>query len=450
MGGNSHRWVVVAALVAAGMSVGAPAQTTGRTVRHHKVAVEESSVAPAVVQAEAALDKKDYPTAERLLTDTVGKDPNDYRAWFDLGFLYNATERASDAITAYRKSVAAKPDVFESNLNLGILLARAGNRDAATFLRAATTLKPTAKPQEGWYRAWDSLGHVLAESKPQEAVAAFQKAAELQPASADPHLSAAMVMEAQNDLAGAEKEFQRAMELDPNSNEAIAGLANVYMKQKRLPEAEAMLRKYLAADPQNAKVHVQLGRVLAAEKKNDEAVAELQEGLKDAPDDPTALRELAGLNALAKNYKEAAAQYRELLAKSPRDGELHYALGSVLKEQHDFPGAQKELIAAITLKPDMADAYGDLAVVANENQNYALALKALDARAKFQPETPATYFMRATIFDRGQSYDRATDYYCQFLGAVSGDQFPDQQWQARHRLLAINKKATKKDPCARK
>ena len=450
MGGNSHRWAFAAALVAA-VSVAAAAQSTGRTVRHHKVAVEESSVAPAVTQAEAALDKKDYATAERLLTDTVAKDPGDYRAWFDLGFLYNATDRTSDAIAAYRKSVAAKPDVFESNLNLGILLARAGSPDAATFLRAATTLKPTAKPQEGWYRAWDSLGHVLAESKPQEAIAAFHKAAELQPNSADPHLSAAMVMETQNDLPGAEKEFQRAMELDPKSNEAIAGLANLSMKQKRLPEAEAMLRKYLAANPQNAaRAHIQLGRVLAAEKKTDEAVVELQAGLKDAPDDPAAIRELAGLNAEAKNYKEAATQYRELLTKYPRDGELHYALGSVLKEQHDFPGAQKELIAAINLKPDMAEAYGDLAVVANENQNYALALKALDARAKFQPETPATYFMRATIFDHGQSYDRATDYYCQFLGAVSADQFPDQQWQARHRLLAINKKATKKDPCARK
>ena len=62
---------------------------------------------------------------------------------------------------AYRKSVAAKPDVFESNLNLGILLARQGDtEEAAKYLKAATQLKPTANTDEGLARAWLSLGLV--------------------------------------------------------------------------------------------------------------------------------------------------------------------------------------------------------------------------------------------------------------------------------------------------
>src|SRR5579871_2397666 len=124
------------------------AQQSGRTVRHHKVA-EGPTVSPEVIAAEDALEKNDFAKAEPLLQTAVEKEPNDYRAWLDLGFLYNATHRESESIEAYRKSVAAKPDVFESNLNLGLMLARANQPDAEKYLGAAVKLKPSANPNEG-------------------------------------------------------------------------------------------------------------------------------------------------------------------------------------------------------------------------------------------------------------------------------------------------------------
>ena len=137
------------------------AQTTGKTVRHHKVEVEDPSSPPELIQAESAIEKKDYATAEPLLKKVVTKDPQNFAAWFDLGFIYNALGRTDDAIAAYRESVAAKPGVFESNLNLGLTLVKAGQPDAEQFLRAATTLKPTAHAAEGQARAWLSLGMYL-------------------------------------------------------------------------------------------------------------------------------------------------------------------------------------------------------------------------------------------------------------------------------------------------
>ena len=57
--------------------------------------------------------------------------PANYLAWFDLGFVYNAQGKTHRIHrSAYRKSVAAKPDVFESNLNLGSMLAKAAIRKA--------------------------------------------------------------------------------------------------------------------------------------------------------------------------------------------------------------------------------------------------------------------------------------------------------------------------------
>src|SRR5256885_7865793 len=70
-----------------------------------------------VLEAEAALQKNDYRTAEPLLLKVVAQDPQDYRAWFDLGFVYRATKRPNDAIAAYKKSIAIKPDRKSTRLN---------------------------------------------------------------------------------------------------------------------------------------------------------------------------------------------------------------------------------------------------------------------------------------------------------------------------------------------
>src|SRR3974390_1188967 len=79
-------------------------QQTGQTVRHVRVQEQtDDSIAPDVAQAEAALQKGDYATAEELLKKAANANPNDYRAWFNLGVLYNQTKHPTSAIYAYRK-----------------------------------------------------------------------------------------------------------------------------------------------------------------------------------------------------------------------------------------------------------------------------------------------------------------------------------------------------------
>src|ERR1700681_941357 len=111
-------------------ALSAQAQTTSKTVRHHKVAVDDPSSPPELLQAESAIEKQDYSTAEPLLKKVVEQDPDNYAAWFDLGFLYNAVGKTDDSIAAYHKSVVAKPGVFESNLNLGLMLAKTHQAEA--------------------------------------------------------------------------------------------------------------------------------------------------------------------------------------------------------------------------------------------------------------------------------------------------------------------------------
>ena len=410
----------------------------GSTVRHHRETVEDDT-AQQVLQAEQAIAKKDFPPAEKMLLDVTGKDPNNYVAWFDLGYIYNATDRSTEAIQAYRKSIDANPKVFEANLNLGILLADAHDPEAAKFLRAATELKPTARPEEGWYRAWLMLGHVLESSNPDEAIAAFQKAAKYHPKDPEPYLSAGMLLEKQKQYTQAAAEYQKAAGLDPKSKEALAGLVNSYSQAKQVPEAEQALRKFLALDPNNATAHIQLGRLLAAQQKWADAATELEAGLHLQPGDEEAERQLADIYMQEKKVALAVPHIQAALQRDPNDATLHHTLGQAYIEQKNLAGAHQELVTAIGLDPKLAEAYGDLAFVASEEKNYLLVLKALAARAQYLPETPITYFLRATAYDHLHDAQDATANYHKFLEAANG-RFPDQEWQAKHRLIAIEPK----------
>ncbi|MGB9197693.1 MAG: tetratricopeptide repeat protein [Terriglobales bacterium] len=423
---------------AAGQSI-----DTHTTVRHHREAVEDQPVE--IGQAEEAIQKNDFSSAEKLLQKAVARDPDSkekwaYQAWFDLGFVLNRLGRADESIAAYRKSVAAKPDVFESNLNLGLMLERTRNPEAEKYLRAATTLTPTAHVEEGQARAWLSLGHALENHDPAQALQAYAKAAELTPGDPEPYLSAGLLDERQKGFADAEAEYKKVLAIDAHSTDAAIGLTNIYMKSGRLADAEPLLRRLTADRPDDGGLHLQLGRVLAAQKKNDDAIAELQAALKLDPHDSDAQREAADLYATAGKNDLAEAAYRPLVAAHPNDPELRRALGRALLLQKKFLEAQQELLAAVRLKRDSPDAYVDLAFAASENKNYDLTVRALNGRAALNADMPPIcFFLRASAYDHLGDWKQASADYHSFLDAAGG-KYPDQEWQARHRLVTIEHK----------
>jgi tetratricopeptide (TPR) repeat protein len=405
----------------------------------HTTVTDVDAPDPDLSRAESLIQKQNLAEAEPILRKLVEKDPNNYVAWFDLGFVANGLGKTDDSIAAYRKSVATKPDVFESNLNLGLQLAKAGDPEAEKFLRAATQLKPTSHVADGQARAWLSLAHVVEKTNPDEAVSAYQKAAVLQPKDPEPHLAAGLLLEKQNKFADAEREYKAAQQIDPASPDAAIGLSNIYMRGRQFPEAEAQLRKVVATHSDQAAARIQLGRVLAAQGKNDDAIAELQEGAKQASNDISLQRDLADLYFVAGKNEPAEKAYRDLIATHPNDADLHHSLGQTLLREKKFPEAEQEFLTAIKIKPDLGGAYGDLAFAANENKNYPLAIKALDARAKLLPEMPITYFLRASAYDHLRQVKQATANYHLFLQSANG-KYPDQEWQAKHRLIALEPK----------
>jgi tetratricopeptide (TPR) repeat protein len=423
----------IAGALLVSLALPALAQTRPAHKPHPQTATENHA-ADDLKDAESLLQKHQYAQAEEKLQALIATQAENPQAWFDLGFAQSHLSKTAEAITSYKKATQLDPKWFEAQQNLGLALAKSGDLSAAaSALKIAVTLKPTVGGQQALAAAWVSLAQVTEESQPQESLAAYQKSAELDPANSDAQLGIARMAERAGNAAAAEQQYLKLAAA--GNNDSIERLIGLYLKQKRFADAETWLHKYIAANPQNAAAQLQLGKLLAAEGKTQEAIATLEPLYKTSPD-PKLARALAGLYLENKQYPAAADLLRPLIAQSPTDAQLHLDYGTALMHQLKYPEAQAVLLKAVQLNPNMVQAYSDLAYAAEQNKNYELTIRVLDARAKLQPETPATYFLRATAYDNLRMYKPAAANYKLFLG-VAGGKFPDQEFQARHRLKAI-------------
>ena len=424
----------IAITLLAACAIHASAQRPAQKPRPQSPSTVEDRAADDLKDAESLLQKQQYSQAEEKLQTLVSSQTKNPQVWFDLGFAQSHLGKNVEAVAAYKKAAELDPKWFEAQKNLGLALAKSGDlATAAEIFRKAVTLKPTVGGQQALADAWLSLAQAVEESHPQESLAAYQKAAELDAANSDAPLGVARMTERTGDLLAAEQQYLKLAAA--GSGESMEHLIGLYLKQKRYADAETWLRKYMAANPRNTAAQLQLGKLLAAEGKTQEAIAELEPVYQASPD-PKSARALASLYLEAKQYPAAAALLQPLVNQNPQDAQLHLDYGSALLHQLKYSEAQAELLKAVQLRPSFADAYLDLGYAAQQNKNYELTIRVLDARAKLQPETPATYFLRATAYDSLRMYKPAAENYKLFL-ATAGGKFPDQEFQARHRLKAI-------------
>jgi tetratricopeptide (TPR) repeat protein len=130
----------------------------------------------------AAVEAKNYSAAVVSFRRAAELDPNQHVVWAHMGDAYLALNQASEAIGAYERAVAIKPDDAGYHNNYSIALARASRIDqAAQELEAAARLDPV---NAGKY--FYNLGAVLVNTgKNQQAETAFRRATEIDPKYAD-------------------------------------------------------------------------------------------------------------------------------------------------------------------------------------------------------------------------------------------------------------------------
>lgn len=380
-----------------------------------------------------------YDKARGLLDAYLSAHPKDARALFDRGYCDDAQGKTAQAEGFYREAIAADSKQFESQLALGLILARQDDPGAKEQLQAATTLEPNPPNPAAKAQAFRALARLVRDSDPETAKQALIGALRISPETPADTLLAAQIAEAAGDDEIAAQAYQRALKVNPEYSEATTGLAHVLMQEKKYSEAEPLLKSALTRDPDDPGLNAEYAALLGAEGRVGDAVPVLEKLHQLEPGNRAVTKMLADSYAQAGEAVKADGLYAELLAKSPNDAELESARGQVLIREGKYAEALILLQNAVKVRQDDAEAWGGIAFAAAKQHQPELTLQALEERAKFAADTPATYFLWATANDNLHRSKQALEYYQMFLKSAGG-KFPDEEWQARQRILALSKK----------
>ncbi|HEY2860092.1 MAG TPA: tetratricopeptide repeat protein [Terracidiphilus sp.] len=423
------------------MGIPSSAQTPGPPAAgdHAAATSAKPQVSPEVAEAEAAIVKSDWKAAETKLAAYLVAHPGDARALFDAGYAADEQNEAEQAADYYERAVKADPQSFESQLALGLMLARQGKMDEAKpALEAATQLDAGEAGSEAKAKAWRALAQIDRTQDPAAASNDLLEALKLTPETPRDTLLAAELAAASNQPDAAEAAYRRALEKDPKNGNAEAGLAHVLIAKKQYADAEDLARKALEQSPDDPALTAQLATALVAQDKG-EALPLLEKLHAAHPEEENITRMLAEVTAEAGDAAASDKLYVQLLAAKPEDAGLLVAHGQNLSRLLKYADAFDAFTKATNADPANADGWSGLAFAAYKLSRTSVTLHALTMRSKYLPDNPSTYFLWATSYDTLHDRNAAIPYYHHFLEAAAG-KFPDQEWQARQRLLLLEKK----------
>src|SRR5690349_12718610 len=100
-----------------------------------------------------ALEAQKYEEAAQDFTKAISADAKDYTAHFHLALAQSMLKKDAEAIAEYRKVLELKPDLYEAQLNLGILLLRDKQAEAAIPLLQQAAGKKPAEYRPRFYLA---------------------------------------------------------------------------------------------------------------------------------------------------------------------------------------------------------------------------------------------------------------------------------------------------------
>ena len=392
--------------------------------------------------ANTAFEAHDYAQALKLLMPLAAASPKDARLRYDLGSAQDALDQGSAAEASYRAAIATDAAFLEPRVALGLLLARGGRvADARGELVGALTLESEDKALRA--RAYRALARLDEKTRPADARDELLEALKLSPETReDTLLSAELAQSAGNGQDAAEAAYRRVLAREPNDPEATSALAHLLLRVKRAPEAEALLTKGLAAHPMDVMLTVELAAVYGAEDRPGDAIP-LVESLHRATPQNTDVSLLLGRLYLdAREYSQAEPLLGAASRQRPQDGALADEYASALIHLKRSAEAQAVLARAVA-QPQLfrspaalGEAAGHLAFAASQNGQPAEALRALALHDTVLTPSAPTLFLLAISHDKLHQIKLAQQAYRQFL-EVSKGTLPDEEFEARHRLITL-------------
>jgi tetratricopeptide (TPR) repeat protein len=190
--------------------------------------------------------------------------------------------------------------------------------------------------------------------------------------------------------------FQSAAGLDPDSALPLAGLAEVQRRKYFLTDIHSWEDRAMASwqqaelrNPDSAEVHCIAGLLEYDRSHPDQALARMRRATEFQPSRRDAYRRLGQLYQQAGQFPEALQAYIKAQSIAPGDARIYQDLAHVYSEQSNFAEASKALQRAVELAPDRP-LYRRLLAAAHQDQGQFSEAEAALRTVLAQERSPGT------------------------------------------------------------
>jgi predicted TPR repeat methyltransferase len=252
-----------------------------------------------------------HDIAADVLARAVALNDGSSDCHFNRGFALASLGRFDEAAHHLTRAIEINPAFAEAMIGLGNVRKQLGDLDAAAAqYRRALVLRPDPTAH------YNLANVLLAQGRPEEAVASYRAALGNGPGSPELFNNLAQALAAQSKVADAMAAYRQALAFDPNNAEVLTNLGTLVWHQGDAEQAMALYQRALALRPDSLEARNNLATVLLKQERFTEARECLEKALAFKPDHPdTQVNLCSALYALSyKDFETAIGQARRLLA----------------------------------------------------------------------------------------------------------------------------------------
>jgi tetratricopeptide (TPR) repeat protein len=215
---------------------------------------------------------EDWSSVLVLWNDVVSKNPDSYRAHYNLGIALAEQDLVDEAITHFQRAISLKPSFADAHNNLGNAL-----------MHKNLTI--------------DAISH-------------YNKAIQFKPSSVEAHINLGIALEKQGHPDQAMSQYLIALQINDNDVKANYLIGSALQEQGKPEQAEQYYLKTIELDPNHFMAHNNLGTLLVDQNKTNDAIIHFKKAIHINPQFAFAYFNLAYLQRINGNIESSCENYR--------------------------------------------------------------------------------------------------------------------------------------------
>ncbi|MDN3517171.1 PEP-CTERM system TPR-repeat protein PrsT [Aquisalimonas lutea] len=249
-----------------------------------------------------------------------------------------------------------------------------------------------------------------------EAQAAFERASELAPDSAQVAFNMGLLALSQDNAEGAVSHLERGLQIAPDNLTALMALAEAHNRLGNTADAINALERGATAAEEAVQPYVAIARLQRREGNLEAALAAADRAVQRARRNPQVLALQGRLRLEAGQAEAAVDSLQAAVDAAPDSAELRFQLAQAQSEEGDTQGSLATLKALVADRPELIQPAYTLAMTQIEQGNYEAALETAHALKEQDNGTgPGNLAQGHALSAAGEheaaaaAYDRAVD-----------------------------------------